>query len=120
VLSFVRITCTYERWVARRIRELRVTFGDEFRDGKEGEMLQAPTATAKARRGDELVVGRARRTTATITQPSITALELHFEHLKVLGIRLGALIGANSGSRGEAGYPSPSIRRRRKVYWYYG
>src|SRR5215208_3928587 len=28
VLPFVDITCTYERWVARRIRELRVTFGD--------------------------------------------------------------------------------------------
>jgi hypothetical protein len=76
-----------------------VTFGDEFRDGKEGGMLQAPTATARARRGDELVVGRARRPTATITQPGITALERHFENLKVLGIRLGALIGADSGSR---------------------
>jgi len=40
----------------------------------------------------------------------------HFENLKVLGIRLGALIGADSGSRGEAVYLSPSIRRRRKVY----
>jgi hypothetical protein len=82
-------------------------------------MLQAPTATARARRGDELVVGRVRRPTATITQPGITALERHFENLKVLGIRLGALIGADSGGRGEVGYPSPSIRRRRKVCWYY-
>jgi hypothetical protein len=112
--------CIYERWVARRIRELWVTFGDECRDGKEGEMLQAPTATARTRRGDELVVGRARRTTATITQPGITVLERHFENLKVLGIRLGALIGADLGSRGGAGYPSPSTRHRRKVYWYYG
>ena len=72
-------------------------------------MLQAPTATARARRGDELVVGRTRRTNATITQPGITALERHFENFKVLGIRLGALMGADSGSRGEAGYPSPSI-----------
>ena len=61
VLPFVSITCTYERWVtwvARRIRELRVTFGDEgdkFRDGKEGEMLQAP-ASPLPLRGDELVV----------------------------------------------------------------
>jgi hypothetical protein len=116
VLPFVSITCIYERWVARRIRGLRVTFGDEFRDRKEGEMLQAPTATASARRDDELVVGRARRTTATITQPGITALERHFENLKVLGIRLGALIGADSGSQGGAGCPSPSIRRRRRVY----
>jgi hypothetical protein len=115
VLPFISITCIYERWVAHRIRELRVTFGDEFRDGKEGEMLQAPTATARARRGDELVVGRTRRTNATITQPGITALERHFENFKVLGIRLGALMGADSGSRGEAGYPSPSIRRRRKM-----
>jgi hypothetical protein len=120
VLPFVGITYIYERWVAYRIRKLRVTFGDEFRDGKEGEMLPAPTAMARARRGDELVVGRASWTTATITQPGITALEQRFEHLKVLGIRLGALIGAGSGSRDEAGWPSPSIRRRRKVCWYYG
>jgi hypothetical protein len=120
VLPFVGITYIYERWVAYRIRKLRVTFGDEFRDGKEGEMLPAPTAMARARRGDELVVGRASWTTATITQPGITALEQRFEHLKVLGIRLGALIGADSGSRDEAGWPSPSIRRRRKVCWYYG
>jgi hypothetical protein len=72
--------------VARCIRELRVTFGDEFRDGKEGEMLQAPAASPLPLRGDELVVGRARRTTATILQPGITALERHFENLKVLGI----------------------------------
>jgi hypothetical protein len=52
--------------------------------------------------------------------PGITALERHFENLKVLDIRLGALIGADSGSRDEAGYPSPSIRYRRKVCWYYG
>lgn len=61
----------------------------------------------------------ARRTTATITQPGITALERHFKNLKVLAFVL-ALIGADSGSRGEAGDPSPPIRRRRKVYWYYG
>lgn len=78
--------------VAPRIRELRVTFGDEFRDGKEGEMLQAPAASPLPLRGDELVVGRAGRTTATIPQPGITALGRHFENLKVLGIRLGALI----------------------------
>ena len=72
-------------------------------------MLQAPTATARARRGDEPVVGRARRTTPTITQRGITALERHFENLKVLSIRLSALMGAHSGSRGEAGYPSPSL-----------
>jgi hypothetical protein len=88
--------------------------------GTEGEMLQAPTATARARRGDKVVVGRARRTTSTIIQPGITALERHFENLKVLGIRLGALIGADSGNRGEAGYSSPSIRCRRKVCRYYG
>jgi hypothetical protein len=68
---------------------------------------------------DELIVGRAMRTTATLTQSGITALERHVENLKVLGIRLGALTGADSGSRGEAGHPSPSDRRRRKVYWYY-
>jgi hypothetical protein len=82
-------------------------------------MLQAPTASPLPLRGDELVVGRARQITATITQPGITALERNFENLKVLGIRLGALIGAHSESRGEAGYPSPSIRRRREEYWYY-
>ena len=54
---------------------------------------------------DELVVGRAMRTTATLTQSGITALERHVENLKVLGISLGALIGADSGSRGEAGHP---------------
>jgi hypothetical protein len=114
VLPFVSITCIYERWVVHRIRELWVAFGDEFR-------IQAPTALARARRGDELVVGRARQTTATITQPDITALEeRYFENLKVPSIRLSALIGADSGSRGGAGYPSPSIRCRRKVYWYYG
>ena len=109
VLPFVGITYIYERWVAYRIRKLRVTFGDEFRDGKEGEMLPAPTAMARARRGDELVVGRASWTTVTITQPGITALEQRFEHLKVLAIRHGALVGADSGSRDEAGSPSPSI-----------
>ena len=69
--------------------------------GTEGEMLQAPTATANhGTRG--------------------AAEERHFENLKVPSIRLGALIGADSGSRSGTGYPSPSIRRRRKVGWYYG
>lgn len=103
-----------------RIGELRVTFGDEFRNVRtEGEMLQAPTATARPRRGNKVVVGRARRNTATITPPGITALERRFENLKVLGIRLGALIGADSGSWGEAGYLSPPSDCGRKVCWYY-
>jgi DNA-binding MarR family transcriptional regulator len=39
---------------------------------------------------DELVVGPAMRTTATLTQPGITALEWHVENRKVLGIRFVA------------------------------
>jgi hypothetical protein len=84
-----------------------VTFRDEFRDGKEGEMLQAPTAMARARRSDELVVGRARRTTATITQPGITALERHFENLKVLAFVLARSLERTLGAGVKRATPLP-------------
>jgi hypothetical protein len=70
-------------------------------------MLQAPTAMARARRSDELVVGQARRTTATITQPGITALERHFENLKVLAFVLAHSSGRTLGAGVKRATPLP-------------
>jgi hypothetical protein len=66
-------------------------------------------------------VGGARRTTATITQPGITALERHFENLKVLAFVLARSSERTRGAgvKQPTPLPHPTSEKGGKVYWYY-